>query len=138
MKAKKALGEAIYEFLATYIAEKKKAPSQREIAQACGGISLSTVSYHLDALEAEGRILRAWYKSRSIRLLEPQAAPDELAEDVYLFIKTYFEREDIAPSQREIAAACHLSKTAVQVQLKRLETAGRIHLDEGHRGIQLC
>lgn len=132
-----SLTEKIYQFIETYIAEKGISPSLREIALACGGLSLSTVTQHLDRLEGQGRVFRSWYKSRSLRLLKGTKTEDELSEDVYAVIVAAFEEEGMAPSQREIATACHISKTAVQRQLQRLEDQGRIRRGEGHRNLQL-
>jgi SOS-response transcriptional repressor LexA len=137
MSQKQDLAEAIYSYIEAYIKEYQYSPSMREIADSCGEISLSTVSYHLDGLEAQGRISRSWYKSRSIRLTQGQQDLDEVAEDVYRYIAEYIQREGIAPNQREIAAACHLSKTGVQYQLRHLEAHGRLLLKKGHRRIQL-
>ena len=137
MSQEKDMSERIYEFIEGYIKQKHKSPSLREIAKACGKISLSTVSYHLDALEAQGRIMRSWYKSRSIRLRSEEGGEDEITEEVYAVIVEAIDQEGIAPTQREIADACHISKTMVQVHLKRLETQKRIIRGEGHRDIQL-
>jgi SOS-response transcriptional repressor LexA len=137
MSEDKDLGERIYQFIANYIKEHQYSPSLREIGSACGKVSLGSVSYQLDKLEAEGKISRAWYKSRSIRLTEKLQTLDETAEDVYRFIAEYLQREGIAPNQREIADACHLSKSGVQYQLKHLEGQGRLIVERGHRRIQL-
>lgn len=137
MSQEQDLAKSIYEFIEAYIQEHQYAPTMREIARACGKISTSTVSYHLDALEAQGRIIRSWYKSRSIRLRTEAGTEDEITEDVYRVIVEAFKHEGIAPTQREIADVCHISKATVQMHLKRLEEQGRILRGEGHRSIQL-
>lgn len=137
MGQKSDLAEKIYSYIEAYIKEHQYSPSIREIADSCGDISLSTVSYHLDGLETEGRIIRSWYKSRSIRLAGKKQELDEIAEDVYRFIAEYIQGEGIAPSHREIGNACHLSKTGVHYQLKHLESHGKIIVEKGHRRIQL-
>jgi SOS-response transcriptional repressor LexA len=138
MSEDKDLSETIYQYIEAYIREHQYSPSMREIARACGRISLSTLSYRLDLLEAEGRISRSWYKSRSIRLVNKVKSEEETREDIYRFIAEYLQREGISPTQREIASACHLSKSSVQQQLKMLEEEGRILLEKGHRRIHLC
>jgi SOS-response transcriptional repressor LexA len=137
MSQKSDLAERIYGFIEAYIQEHQSSPSLREIAEACGKISLSTVSYHLDGLEAEGRIIRSWYKSRSIRLRSEEGNEDELTEEVYTAIVEAIKRERMSPTLREIAEACHISKTMVQSHLQRLEAQGRITRGEGHRSIHL-
>jgi SOS-response transcriptional repressor LexA len=137
MSKDKDLGEKIYEFIESYIQEHQYSPTVREISKACGKISLSTVNYHLDGLEAEGRIMRSWYKSRSIRLRSAEGSEDELTEEVYAVIAEAIHQEGLAPTQREIADACHISKATVQIHLQRLENQGRILRGEGHRSIQL-
>jgi SOS-response transcriptional repressor LexA len=131
------LGESIYQFIETYIQEHQYSPTVREIAHHCGKLSLSTVVYHLDALEYEGRIRRSRYKSRSLRLLNNPQRFNGLTEEIYTYITNSLKNEGISPSQEEIAVACHLSKAAVQLQLKILEEQGRIRLGKGHRQIQI-
>jgi SOS-response transcriptional repressor LexA len=137
MSQKSDLAEKIYKFIEAYIKEHQYSPSLREIADACGKISLSTLSYHLDGLEAEGRIVRSWYKSRSIRLKSKERSEDEITEEVYAVIVGTFKQEGLAATQKEIADACHISKTMVQMHLQRLEAQGRIIRGEGHRSIHL-
>lgn len=137
MSQEKDTSESIYAFIESYIKEHQISPTMREIAKGCGQISLSTVSYHLDALEAAGRISRSWYKSRSIRLKREAVSEDEITEYVYTVIARAIRQEGIAPTQKEIADACHISKTMVQMHLNRLETQGRIIRGEGHRNIHL-
>lgn len=128
--------EVIYNFIEAYIEQHHSSPSVREIASACS-VSLSTVVYHLQDLEQEGRLRRSRYKSRSIRLLNNPQRLNELTEEIYSYIVGIFQSDGISPSQEEIARACHLSKAAVQIQLKILEEQGRIRLGKGHRQIHL-
>lgn len=53
-----------------FIAEKRYPPSIGDIAAACG-IARSTVAYHLNSLEAAGRIERDPWVDRGIRVIEP-------------------------------------------------------------------
>ena len=137
MSQKQDLAESIYQFIEAYITEHQRSPTIREIARACGKISTSSVSYHLDKLEAQGRIIRSWYKSRSIRLRTEAATEDEITEDVYQAIVEAIKHEGLSPTQREIADVCHISKATVQMHLKRLEERGKILRGEGRRSIQL-
>lgn len=128
--------EEIYQYIKAYIEEQDISPTVDEIA-AAREVSKGTVSYHLDKLEAEGRIARRWYKARSIRLTEVAVNSDEVTEEVYAVIEEGIQQENLAPSQREIAAACHISRPTVQLHLKRLEVQGRIIIGSGHRQIFL-
>jgi repressor LexA len=58
--------DKIYVFIEAYIAANSWPPSVREIAEGCY-VSISTVSYHLRILKAQGRIRRDTKKARSIR-----------------------------------------------------------------------
>lgn len=58
----------IYEFLQTYIDRYRYPPSIREIASGCY-LSPTTVAYHLDKLEAQGKILRRRGRARGIILI---------------------------------------------------------------------
>ena len=44
------------------------APTVRQIARACDLKSTSTVVYHLDILQAQGKLMRRRYKRRGITL----------------------------------------------------------------------
>jgi repressor LexA len=48
--------EAIYDFVRDSIVNKQMPPSRREIQEATGVKSTSTVSYHLEKLQEQGRI----------------------------------------------------------------------------------
>jgi DNA-binding MarR family transcriptional regulator len=55
---------------------------------------------------------------------------NETTEAVYHFIVTYMEAHDgLAPSQREIAEACYIARSAVIRHIDRLEAWGRIIRD---------
>ena len=62
--------ESIYKFIKTFLKEKGYPPSVREIGQAVGLRSSSTVHSYLSMLESNGMIRRAPSKSRTIDLLE--------------------------------------------------------------------
>jgi repressor LexA len=63
--------ELIYRYIKEYIAEEGYPPDYREIASDCS-ISLGSVTYHLDNLEANGYIKRQPRKSRSMALTDKQ------------------------------------------------------------------
>ena len=116
--------ERIYQFIKTYREEWDMGPTLREIGEACK-ISLGTVSEHLSRLEAQGKILRDPYKSRSIRLAEESNRQDEAVEEVYEYIVACL-REGEVPSHEEIAEGCFISETEVRRTLAWLEAAERI------------
>lgn len=62
----------IYDYILTYIREDGYPPSVREIAEAVGLKSPSTVHFHLKAMEKAGVLTRGAGKTRSITLLEEQ------------------------------------------------------------------
>lgn len=128
--------ERIYAFVADYIARQQRSPTVREIAAGCE-VAVSTVVHHLNTLEGQGRIVRAWYKSRSIRLQGQPVLTDDMTEEVLAVIVEAITQDGLAPTQREIAVACHLSKASVQLHLARLQAQGRIVCGSGHRGIRL-
>lgn len=63
--------EKIYRFLADTIARQGYAPSVREIGQAVGLKSPSTVHFHLKHLEEAGVIIKGEGKGRAITLTQP-------------------------------------------------------------------
>lgn len=136
MSQKTEITERIYRYIEAYIEEHQYAPTVREMARACD-IAQSTVVYHLEVLEQAGRLRRSRYKSRGLRLLNTPQRLNELSEEIYSYIASSLENEGISPSQDEIAAFCHLSKTVVQAQLRILEDEGRIQVGKGHRQLQL-
>ena len=62
--------DAAYEFIKEYILDKEYPPTIREIAQALGVKSTSTVAYYLRRLEETNKIVKGSYKNRSIQLME--------------------------------------------------------------------
>ena len=60
--------EQVYAFICAYQREHGYPPTQREIAKNCY-LAHSSVGYHLDRLEDEGRILREPGRARGITLL---------------------------------------------------------------------
>ena len=115
--------------------KKQKIPTQREIAKGCG-ISLSKVNDYLSQLEAQGRIIRIPFKSRGIRLVEGNLQENDTAEDVYDYLLDTIPLGE-APTQKEIGAACFLSRGDVRRALIWLEAQGRIKRGAGQRDIQL-
>ncbi|MCU0475982.1 MAG: hypothetical protein MUC99_07710 [Anaerolineae bacterium] len=60
--------------------------------------------------------------------------PESDTERVYAFIVRYIDQHNgMAPSQAEIAVACHMSRSSVQKHLMWLSGQGRICLIEGGR-----
>lgn len=65
----------IYDFIASFVAQQGYPPSVREIGEAVGLKSPSTVYFHLTHMEELGVIQKGAGKGRAIRLVE-QAAPE--------------------------------------------------------------
>jgi repressor LexA len=62
----------------------------------------------------------------------------ETTERIYAFLCRYIADQGVAPSVREIAAACFLNRTSVGEHLLRLELLGRIERRPGKaRAIRL-
>ena len=137
MSKKDQRNEAIYSYLKDCWDEAGEIRSYREIAQHFQ-ISLSTVSDSLSILEAQGRITREAYKSRSIRLVTSEHSTEinEQAEAVYSYLLDEIEAGHI-PSQSEIADELYISRGAVRQALTWLEASERIELGDGQRKIQL-
>ena len=70
MPKKTDMTERIYEYLQTVIPEQGYAPSVREICQAVGLKSPSTVHFHLTRLQERGLIEKGDFKGRAIVLRE--------------------------------------------------------------------
>ena len=59
----------VYAYLVDYISANHISPSLREIAEAVGLASQSTVSYQLAVLERAGYIRRGRYQARTIQIV---------------------------------------------------------------------
>ena len=70
MPKKTQMTERIYEYLQTVIPEQGYAPSVREICEAVGLKSPSTVHFHLKRLQERGLIEKGDFKGRAIVLAE--------------------------------------------------------------------
>jgi len=70
MPKKSTMTERIYEYLQTAIPEQGYAPSVREIGQAVGLKSPSTVHFHLKRLQEQGLIEKGDFKGRAIALAQ--------------------------------------------------------------------
>ncbi len=70
MPKKTDMTERIYEYLQTIIPEQGYAPSVREICQAVGLKSPSTVHFHLKRLQEQGLIEKGDFKGRAIVVTE--------------------------------------------------------------------
>lgn len=129
--------DAIYGYIKERLTTQQNAPTQREIADYCD-LSVGTVRRVLDILEAQGRITRTPYKSRSIRLAEQAAeqVQNEQAEAVYAYLVRAKKWGDV-PSQQEIADECLLSRAEVRAALLWLETQKRIERGDGQRNLRL-
>jgi len=129
--------EKIYEYIKDRIEKKGSVPTQSEIARDCE-FSIGTVQSDLSKLEAQGRITRTAFQSRSIRLVSENDSEqeNETAELVYDYLLEKIE-EGIHPTQYEIANACFLSRRGVRQTLLWLEAQGRIERGRGQRNICL-
>ena len=75
MPKKSTMTERIYEYLQTAIPEQGYAPSVREIGQAVGLKSPSTVHFHLKRLQEQGLIEKGDFKGRAIALAQHPQQP---------------------------------------------------------------
>ena len=76
MPKKTQMTDLIYEYLQTVIPQQGYAPSVREICQAVGLKSPSTVHFHLKRLQERGLIEKGDGKGRAIVLTGPQDRDD--------------------------------------------------------------
>lgn len=76
MPKKSQMTERIYKYLQTVIPEQGYAPSVREICEAVGLKSPSTVHFHLMRLQEQGLIKKGSFKGRAIVLTEEQEHRD--------------------------------------------------------------
>lgn len=127
--------EAVYQFIRLYKEDGHGSPTLREISESCD-LSVTTVNEYLSHLEAQGKIERAPYKSRSIRLVDVENPRNETAEEVLSYIEETLAKDEY-PSQLEIAKACLLSRAEVRRALAWLEGQGRIERDKGQRNIRI-
>ncbi|MEO1643541.1 MAG: hypothetical protein AAFR67_00025 [Chloroflexota bacterium] len=129
--------DRVYSYIKERLDDKQRSPTQREIAEHCT-LSTATVGRVLSILEAQGRITRTAYKSRSIRLAEQAAShvQNQQADAIYDYLQKVMQWGD-SPSQQEIAEACLLSRAEVRAALLWLEAQGRIERGAGQRNIQL-
>ena len=67
-----------YNFIKNYINEKDFPPTIREIAEAIGVKSTSTIAYYLRKLEENNKIVKGSYKNRSIQLMENITKPSSV------------------------------------------------------------
>lgn len=72
MPKKTQMTDRIYEYLQTVIPQQGYAPSVREICEAVGLKSPSTVHFHLKRLQEQGLIEKGDFKGRAIVLREPK------------------------------------------------------------------
>ena len=61
--------ERIVAYIRRYVERNGHAPTQRQIADAVG-VNESTVRWHLDVLEREGRVVREFKRARSVEVVE--------------------------------------------------------------------
>ena len=68
----------------------------------------------------------------------PHPIDNEVTQSIYDFIEDHIQTQAVAPSQREIAENCYISKGNVIRHLDRLEKLGWITREEGKaRSIRL-
>ena len=70
--------QQIYDFIVSFSNRHGYPPSVREIGEAVGLKSPSTVHFHLKGLEAAGLITKAEGKTRAITLSDPVPGPDQV------------------------------------------------------------
>ncbi len=76
MPRDRTTADTVYEFIRHYIeTHEQLSPSIREIADGCY-LGLSTAAYYVRELQLQGRIKRERYVARSIRLVQPETAPE--------------------------------------------------------------
>jgi repressor LexA len=130
----------ILQFMNDVVAERGYPPSIREIAEAVGLSSTSSVHAQLATLERKGYIRRAPGKPRHVDIeLPSEGAPDPAIEDlsnterrVLDVLREYVSRRRFSPSQEEIAEVLGLSSTSsVRLALKGLESKGLIQREGG-------
>ena len=78
MAERSQMQQRIYDYIASCIREQGYPPSVREIGEAVGLKSPSTVHFHLKHLEQAGVIEKGAGKGRAIALTEPVAAEDRV------------------------------------------------------------
>ena len=66
----------VLRFIITYVERESVAPTFQEIGEALGGIGLSAVYDHLQALDRKGYILRGSNQPRAITVLHDPGHPD--------------------------------------------------------------
>lgn len=69
--------DQVYEFIKEYIDNQGIPPTIREIGQAMGVKSTSTVSYYLKKLAEDKRIIKGAFRNRSVQLIDEQKADPE-------------------------------------------------------------
>jgi repressor LexA len=91
--------QAILDFHRSFEEEHGYSPSQREIADAVGLSSISTVSYHLPVMEQSGELTRAPRRARSgvVKLSAPRAP--EVRPDTAGSMSASLAQQDIADVQ---------------------------------------
>ena len=66
----------ILHFIIAHQKRESRAPSFREISEACGGIVVATIYEHLKSLEVKGYIVRQYNQPRAIVVLHDPDHPD--------------------------------------------------------------
>ena len=82
MPKRTTMTDQIYDYLCSVIPEQGYAPSVREICDAVGLKSPSTVHFHLKGLEEAGVIVKAEGKTRAISLVNAEPAPESQLNQV--------------------------------------------------------
>ena len=68
LKRTSTIQQQMYQFIATFMTEQQRPPTNREIGQALGITSTGHISHHLKEIEKKGLIEREKKKSRGIKL----------------------------------------------------------------------
>lgn len=100
--------QELLQFISSFLGEHNYAPSYREVMNALGYKSVSTVAVHVDGLIAKGYLVKKDKSARSIRLSsEPQGGVDHLA-----WLRTEIMRHETAGAD---AAELNILRQAAEI-----------------------
>lgn len=117
-----------------------RAPTHREVGDAQGGRSKSTINEALVKLEEQGRLKRDYRKEAIFTLLveELPASARRIDRETFAAIKTLLARLGRAPMYDEIAEELRLkAKSSAHDRVGRLKALGFVMTDYHHREVFL-
>lgn len=94
--------QELLQYISDFIREHNYAPSYRELMQALGYKSVSTVAVHVDGLIAKGYLTKSDKSARSIRLASEAVVPDENTHVAWLRTEI-MKRETAGMLEEEVA-----------------------------------